>query len=68
LIGLQLGDALHRDFVVAKHPDLLAQFAEVLHQVEGEAVVVVDHQQHMRSIPIDFIGCLAGASTIRYPL
>jgi hypothetical protein len=30
------------------HTHLGAEFAEVLHQVEGEAVVVVDHQQHQR--------------------
>ena len=34
-----------RDLVVAKHLDLRAQLAEVLHEVVGEAVVVVDHQE-----------------------
>jgi hypothetical protein len=45
-LRLQRGDALERDLVVADHRTSAAQFAEVLHQVEGEAVVVVDHQQH----------------------
>ena len=38
-----------RDLVVAEDAHVLAQFAEVLHQVEGERIVVVDHQQHGRS-------------------
>jgi len=45
-VGLHGGDLVEGDLVVAHHLDLFAQFAEVLHQVEGEAVVVVDHEQH----------------------
>ena len=30
--------------------DLGAEFAEVLHEVVGEAVVVTDHQQHGRAL------------------
>ena len=51
LVGLEVGDALHRDLVVAEHPHVLTQLGKVLHEVEGEAVVVVDHQQHVRSPP-----------------
>ncbi len=40
-------DLVERDLVVAMHPHLLAQLAEVLDQVVGEAIVVVDHQQHI---------------------
>jgi predicted Zn-dependent protease len=43
----QFGHAFNGDFVVAKHPHVFTQFGEVLHQVVGEAVVVVDHQQHV---------------------
>ena len=46
MVGPQVGDALHRDLVIAEHAHVLAEFTEVLHQVVGEAVVVVDHQQH----------------------
>ena len=40
-------DAGHVDLVVARHLHLGPQFAQVLDEVEGEAVVVVDHQQHI---------------------
>jgi hypothetical protein len=43
-VRLAFGDACHRDLVVTEHFHLRTQFAEVLHQVVGEAVVVVDHQ------------------------
>ena len=42
----QGSDAGDVDLVVAEHLHVGAELAEVLHQVEGEAVVVVDHQQH----------------------
>ena len=45
----QRRDARHIDLVVARKTRTLAQFAEVLHQAEGERIVVVDHQQHGRS-------------------
>jgi hypothetical protein len=44
--GRQLHDAGNVDLVVAQHLHLGTQFSQVLHQVEGEAVVVVDHQYH----------------------
>ena len=37
---------LHGDGVVAKHPHLRAQLTEVLHQVVGERIVVVDYGDH----------------------
>ena len=47
MVGLERRDLLHRDLVVAEYPHLLAQLAEILHQVVGEGIVVVDHQQHI---------------------
>ncbi|OIQ81222.1 hypothetical protein GALL_370030 [mine drainage metagenome] len=35
-----------RDLVVAKHAHVLPQFGQVLHQVVGERVVIVQHQEH----------------------
>src|SRR3989344_1891704 len=58
-VGLHGGDLVEGDLVVAHHLDLFAQFAEVLHQVEGEAVVVVDHQQHERIPQSGFGGGVA---------
>ncbi|MNT40235.1 hypothetical protein D3C72_1765360 [compost metagenome] len=37
-------DFFQRDFVVAEDLDFLPQLAEVLHEVVGEGIVVVDHQ------------------------
>jgi hypothetical protein len=42
----QRGDFVEGDFVVADDLHFFTQFAEVLDQVEGEAVVIVDHEQH----------------------
>ena len=42
----QARDLVQRNFVVAGHVHVFAEFAEVLDEVVGEAVVVVDHQQH----------------------
>jgi hypothetical protein len=47
ILGLELGDPVQRDLVIAVHRHLLPQLAQVLHQVVGEGVVVVDHQQHL---------------------
>ena len=40
-----LADLGHADLVVAEHLHLRSQLAEVLHQVVGEGIVVVDHQE-----------------------
>ena len=46
-------DLSHSDFVVAKHLHLRAEFAEILDDVVGEAVVVVDHQEfHGFNLPV----------------
>ena len=44
--GASAVDLVHRQLVVAHHLHLGAQRLQVLHEVVGEAVVVVDHQQH----------------------
>ncbi len=46
-------DVSHGDFVVAKHFHLRTEFAEILDDVVGEAVVVVDHQEfHGFNLPV----------------
>jgi hypothetical protein len=42
--GMQSLDLFQRDFVIAENADLLAQLTQVLHQVVGEGIVIVDHQ------------------------
>ena len=49
VIGLQRADLLDADLVVAHDPHVLSELAEVLHEVEREGIVVVDHQKHERS-------------------
>jgi hypothetical protein len=44
--GVHRHRLLHVDFVVAAHHHLRAELAEVVDEVVGEAVVVVDQQQH----------------------
>ena len=46
-IGAAFGGEIDR--VVAYHLHRLAQLAEILHQVVGERVVIVDHEQHDQS-------------------
>jgi hypothetical protein len=40
-IAFDVGNA---EFVIAHHMHIRAQLAEILHQVVGKGVVVVDHQ------------------------
>src|SRR6185503_6446228 len=47
--GPEPGHGIQFDFVVAYHLDLRAQFGQVLHQVEGKRIVVVDHKEHATS-------------------
>ena len=42
--GAEAGDLGHSDLVVAPDLALGAQLAQILHQVEDERVVVVDHE------------------------
>ncbi len=44
--GARVGDLRGRDLVVAHDANVLPHLAQVLDQVVGEGVVVVDHQQH----------------------
>src|SRR5205814_4965846 len=45
-LGRHLVDVLDSDLVVAKHLDSRAELAQVLVEVVGEAVVVVDEKKH----------------------
>jgi len=45
-IGIGIDHRVARHLVVAAHVDVGAQFAEIMHQVKGEAVVVVDEINH----------------------
>ena len=55
-VRLQFSDLRQGEGVVAVHLEIRSdgvmgsQLTEVLHQVEGEAVVVVDDQQHRRNL------------------
>src|SRR5690606_24937053 len=44
--GLQRDRPVHRDLVVAHHAHVGRHLAQVLHEVPGEAVVVVQKQDH----------------------
>jgi hypothetical protein len=44
--GIQQRHLIHRGLVVAQHFHLRAELAQVLHQVVGERIVVVDHTDH----------------------
>src|SRR5436305_10222401 len=46
MIGLSLFDFFRSDLVIAAHLDLLPQFAQVLHQVVSERIVVVEDVDH----------------------
>jgi hypothetical protein len=48
--GLERQGFFNGNCVVSDNMHLLPQLAEVLDKVEGETVVVVDHQQHMKPI------------------
>src|SRR6478672_1174868 len=45
-VGLQRLDLLHRYLVVPVDPDIFAQLPEVLDEVVGKGIVIIDHQQH----------------------
>src|SRR5262249_9104851 len=44
--GFESLDFFDSDLVVAMNAQLLSQLAKVLHEVVGEGVVVIDHQNH----------------------
>src|SRR5258708_7201290 len=45
-VGLQLADLVERGLVVAEDAHFHTQFAEVMDEIVGKAVVVVDDHQH----------------------
>ena len=45
----ELFDLIERDLIVAMHLHIHAHFAEVLDEVVGERIVIIDDQQHARS-------------------
>jgi hypothetical protein len=47
-LGIQGRDFIQGDPVIALHEERGSQFAEVLHEVIGEGVVVIDDEQHER--------------------
>jgi hypothetical protein len=47
IVGRQTFDLGQGDLVIAKHFDLLTQDPEILDQVIGKRIIVVDHQQHV---------------------
>ena len=47
VVGLQRVDFVNRDLVVAADLDLRTQFAQILHKVVGERVVVVEDEDHV---------------------
>src|SRR5436305_7727389 len=49
MIGLSLFDFFRSDLVIAAHLDLLPQFAQVLHQVVSERIVVVEDEDHAKT-------------------
>src|SRR5262249_20150217 len=44
-VGMKRADARDVDGVVAPDGQIGAEFAEILHEVVGEGVVVIDHEQ-----------------------
>ena len=50
--GVGRDHVVGRDLVVAMHDDVRPQPAEIVEEVEGEAVVVVDQDDHAFSCPL----------------
>src|SRR5690348_3507966 len=48
-VGLGGDDGFRRHFVVAMHLDLGPELTEIVHEVEGETVVIVDQNDHDRT-------------------
>src|SRR5918992_4943398 len=51
--GRERTDFLDGELVVAKHAHLGAKLAQVLNEVEGKRIVVVDHQYHDARYAVD---------------
>src|SRR5919201_519456 len=58
-------DAIHGDLVVAIDGDFLSELGEVLHQVEGERIVVIDHQHHGAAYADSLCASAAARSSAR---
>ena len=58
---------LHVDLVVAPHHDLGPELAEIVEEVVGEAVVVVDQQQHFRGLSRGFGAGAGGPARYTWP-
>ena len=52
-LGLQRHRGLHIQGIIAAHDNIRPQFAQIMHEVVGKAVVVIDEKQH--TLPRD--GC-----------
>src|SRR5207237_10816981 len=48
--GFQPLDFLKRDLVVSKDAQLFAELAEVLHEVVGKRIVVIDNENHNSNV------------------
>jgi hypothetical protein len=51
VIGMHRSDLVERDFVIAPDDRRCAKLAEILGEVEGERVVVIEEQQQVRAPP-----------------
>src|SRR5208337_1285860 len=61
-LRLALGNLLHVDAVVAMYFHLAAQFAQILRQVIGERIVVVQKQNHDLPFPFPATPCAASSA------
>ena len=64
-LGLAREHVVDRDLVVAMHDDVRPQLAQVVDEVEGEAVVVVDQQDHGRLSSSTFRALRRGSEPVR---
>src|SRR6185437_7093704 len=42
--------SLHRDLIVAAHHDFRSQLTQILHQVVGEGIVIIENKDHCYQI------------------
>src|SRR5215468_4905400 len=49
-LGLELLDLFNAGLVIAAHYHLLSRLADVLHQVEGKRIVIVEYKNHVETI------------------
>src|SRR5690606_22353092 len=54
LRGREALDLVEADLIVAVNAHVLAELAEILHEVVGERVVIVDHEEHVYALPAPF--------------